>query len=497
MHDPRVHPSTRRSHRLLWTALLLVACAREPAATETPEPAPLATAAPTTPPATLPEGPLRYRGEVTLPAGPPMELFVELRASGDDGYVGEISIPAQGAFELELGEITVEVGKLSFALVQVGARWSATLASDGQASDCAFEQSGMKLACALEPIDEATLAAVRSPPRPQTPAPPFPYDITDVEYDNETDGVRLAGTLTIPSGPGPFPAALLITGSGAQDRDESLMGHKPFLVLADHLTRQGIAVLRVDDRGVGGSSGVLSESTGEALARDVATSVRHLRGTDRIDPERVGLIGHSEGAILGPRVAADDPKIAFVVMMAGTGVPGYEVIREQSAAILRASGAPETAVELARNQQAQALKTIMDHPSNDDALRELEVVLGTTPPPQVAAMLTPWFRSFLAYDPAPALRKLRCPVLVLDGELDLQVLPDQNLPAIEAALAKNRRRTTVHRLPGLNHLFQHAKTGSPSEYGSIEETLAPEVLQLIGDWVVTQTKPGKRKKTAR
>lgn len=474
---------------------LLLACSRGTPATEVPEPAPLTaheiTPKPEPSPA-VPDGPLRYGGEVKLPVGDPLATYVELRREGD-AWVGTISIPAQGLFDGPLGDITVGDGKLSFSLVAVDARWTAALAADGTASECSFVQAGFTLPCTLAPIDEAKLAAVKSPPRPQTPVPPFPYDSLEVAYDNEVDGVRLAGTLTLPQGPGPFPAALLVTGSGAQDRDETLLGHKPFLVLADYLTRQGIAVLRVDDRGVGGSTGDLSQSTGEALARDAAAGLRFLRGHERIDPARVGIVGHSEGGILGPRVAAEDPKVAFVVMMAGTGVSGLEVVREQSVAMLRAKGVPAASIELARHQQAKALQIVRDATDPETARRELEAELGAAGAAQAAAMMTPWFRSFIAYDPAPALTKLRCPVLVLSGELDLQVLPDQNLPVIEKALAKNRRRVTVHRLPGLNHLFQHAKTGSPEEYAAIEETIAPEVLAIIADWIVAKTakRPGK------
>jgi hypothetical protein len=251
----------------------------------------------------------------------------------------------------------------------------------------------------------------------------------------------------------------------------------------------------VDDRGVGGSTGDLSQATQEALARDVAAGVKFLRGDERIDPARVGLLGHSEGAVIGPRVAADDPKLAFVVMMAGTGVPGHAVVREQSVAILRANGLPAASIELARHQQAKALQVVLDNPDPEVARRELEALLGTSAAAQTAQMVTPWFRSFIAYDPAPALAKLHCPVLVLNGELDLQVLPDQNLPAIEKALAKNKKRVTVHRLPGLNHLFQHAKTGSPGEYAAIEETLAPEVLAIIGEWIAAQTSKRKPRDT--
>ena len=471
---------------------LFAACSRSTPPSETPEPAPLVVHP--KPPAretAVPEGPLRYRGTVKVPVGEPLEIFVELLPEAS-GYAGKIFIPTQALFDAPLGEIAIADGKLSFALVAVKAHWTASLAADGSIRECGFEQGGVELPCTLEPIDEAPIAALRNPPRPQNPVPPFPYESIEVGYDNEADGVHLAGTLTLPEGPGPFPAALLVTGSGAQDRDETLLGHKPFLVLADHLTRRGIAVLRVDDRGVGGSTGELSQATTEALMRDAAAGIKLLRGHERIDPARVGIVGHSEGGVIGPGVAADDPKLAFVVMMAGTGVPGHELMREQSVAILRAKQLPAAAIEVARHQQAKALQVLLDQPDLEAARAELEAIVG---PAQAAGMLTPWFRSVVAYDPAPALAKLRCPVLVLSGELDLQVLPDQNLPAIEKALAKNRKRVTVHRLAGLNHLFQHAKTGSPEEYAMIEETIAPEVLAIIGDWIVARTRGKTKPKT--
>jgi hypothetical protein len=402
-----------------------------------------------------------------LPAGP--------------NYAGTISIPAQGLRDGKLDAIAIKDETLTFSLTPVGATWTTTLAPDGTASDCTLVQAGVTLSCALELVDEAALAAARTPPRPQTPKPPFPYDAVEVDYDNARDDVHLAGTITIPHGEGRHRAVLLISGSGPQDRDESIMGHQPFWVLADHLSRRGIVVLRVDDRGVGGSTGSTAASTGESLARDISSGLEFLRAHERVDSKWVGLIGHSEGGVLGPRVAAADRDVAFVVMMAGTGVPGHEVIREQSVAIARASGADAAAIETLSAQQTAAMDAVLGAKDADEARVALEPILG--PGSNAATMLSPWFMDFVRYDPAPALEKLRCPVLVLNGALDLQVLPDQNLPPIRKALARNRR-VTIHRLEGLNHLFQQAKTGAPAEYATIEQTIAPEVLDLISDWIV-------------
>jgi len=464
---------------LLPIAWLLAGCARG-GERATAVPPKIATAAPSTPDigkdGEVPV-PLRLRGHVVLSGDHQLEFFVELNPV-DDGYTGLISIPAQGLHGGQLANVVVTADEVSFDLAAVGARWAAKRAEDGTTSECTFEQSGMALSCKLEASDDDDVAAAIHPARPQTPEGPFPYDVVEVEYDNTKDGIHLAGTLTIPHGEAKYPAAVLISGSGAQDRNEALMGHKPFWVLADHLSRKGIAVLRVDDRGVGGSTGSTRDSIGEELARDVATSVEFLRGHARIDPDRVGLIGHSEGGVLGPRVAASDRRIAFVVMMAGTGVPGHEIIREQSAALLLASGASSAALEAAAVQQDAFLNALLASNTLDEAREALEA-RGKT---EEAAVVTRWYLDFIQYDPIPALKRVRCPVLVLNGTLDLQVLAKQNLPPIRKALSRNRN-AAIHRLDGLNHLFQHAKTGAPSEYATIEETIAPEVLELISGWV--------------
>ncbi|WP_245591371.1 alpha/beta hydrolase family protein [Derxia gummosa] len=324
--------------------------------------------------------------------------------------------------------------------------------------------------------------------RAQTPLPPYPYRSEDVVYVNERSHLQLAGTLTVPQGAGPFPAVILISGSGPQDRDESYYGHKPFLVLADHLSRHGIAVLRVDDRGVGGSQPGLREATTADLATDVEAGVAWLRTRSEIDPDRVGLIGHSEGGLIAPMVAADDPRIAFIVLLAGVGVPGAEDVLAQVKAIKEASGAPPDRVEEALAVARAVQRAAVGQPDLRQARAELMRTLaaGGMPAEQArresSSIYSAWFRYFLAYDPAPTLARVRCPVLALGGSKDLQVPSPLNLGAIRSALASNRD-TTIAELPGLNHLFQTADKGLPSEYAFIEETLAPEMLNLVGRWV--------------
>jgi pimeloyl-ACP methyl ester carboxylesterase len=344
--------------------------------------------------------------------------------------------------------------------------------------------------------------------RPQEPHKPYPYREEEVTYDGKQPGVRLAGTLTLPAGKKRhFPAVLLITGSGPQDRNETMLGHRPFLVLADYLTRRGIAVLRVDDRGVGGSFGASGSDTSASFAGDAQAGVEFLAHHKDIDPRRIGIIGHSEGGMIAPMVAEKSNDVAFVVLMAAPGVKGQDLLEEQAALIARARGASDEMIALNRETQEKMFTLLgknKDYISTESELREIwsdtknkmtAQDLSTMGDPdviarqQIRAVMSPWFRYFLAYDPREALEHLRCPVLAINGELDLQVPAKQNLPAIEAALKNgNNRDFTVRELPGLNHLFQTAITGSPTEYAKIEETLSPVALKTMGNWIVAHTR---------
>jgi pimeloyl-ACP methyl ester carboxylesterase len=322
--------------------------------------------------------------------------------------------------------------------------------------------------------------------RPQEPKPPFPYRQEEMAIDS-VPGVRLSCTLTQPEGFGPFPAAVLVSGSGAQDRDEALLGHKPFAVLADYLTRTGIAVLRCDDRGTAKSTGSFAAAVTLDFVEDAMAAVAWLRRHDGID--KVGLIGHSEGGVIGPMVAERDPKLAFLVMLAGPGTPMTELLAAQSEAIGRASG---LSVDQAAHQgevTRRFLQEVTAAGSNEEAKAAATRILtenGAKPDTissQVAMASTPWFRELAAYDPRPVLAKLRVPVLAVNGGSDTQVPAKPNLAAIRAATHGNSDATVVE-LPGLNHLFQTSTTGAPGDYGIIEETFSPAALKLIGDWIL-------------
>lgn len=418
----------------------------------------------------------------TLQAGPTkLPLVFHVKADG----TAKVDSLAQGAMGLKAA-VALADGKARLTLIYPPASFEGQLSADGKSLTGQWLQGGASLPLAMS----RTPPAVAPANRPQTPKAPFPYRAEEVSYVNPASGLKLAGTLTLPPGNGPFPVAVLITGSGVQDRDETLFEHKPFLVLADALTRKGVAVLRVDDRGAGGSqAGDLKAATSLDFATDVEAGVAFLRGRKDVDPARIGLIGHSEGGLIAPIVAAKDPRIAFVVLMAGTGVPGARVMQSQSRDIARAGGAPQASIDQQVKLIAEVSDMVVAEPDTAKLKPRLASLLAEKGMPPEAAetgfarFATPWFKTFLSLDPADYLKQVKAPVLAVNGEKDVQVSAAENLPAIKAAMAGNKD-VTILPLPGLNHLFQTAKSGAPSEYAEIEETLAPSAVTAIVDWTV-------------
>ena len=374
-----------------------------------------------------------------------------------------------------------------------GGAFEGKISADLTTIDGTYSWTGGALPLVVKRVKDASTLERR---RPQNPVKPYPYREEQVSYVNKSaQGVTLAGTLTIPPGKGPFPAVLLIAGSGPNDRDETLLGHKPFLVLADYLTRKGITVLRVDDRGVGKSTGNRwPDATTADFATDAEAGVAYLKTRSEVDPHKIGLIGHSEGGLIAPMVAASDPDVAFIVMMAGLGVPGDEVLLEQGVLISEAAGASPAAAEKAAAARRELFMLIKQEKDNALLEQELREKLAGQPEAQInveiKAFTSPWFRYLIAYDPAPALRNVKCPVLAINGEKDLQVAPNQNLPAIRKALTEGgNQHVEIDELPSLNHLFQTAKTGPPTEYGEIEETMSPVAMEKIASWILMEPKP--------
>lgn len=413
-----------------------------------------------------------------------LRLVLHIDAAGS----GTIVSVDQGNVVLPLSRVGLAGDTVSFVLDKPSASFQGKLAADGSTINGTWSQAGGNLPLTF--ARRAPGAAAPALNRPQEPHVPYPYRSEDVTYDGPAG--KLAGTLTMPGTGGPFAAAVLVAGSGPHDRDETVFGHKPFLVLSDYLTRHGIAVLRSDKRGSGQSTGNGATATTEDFAADVRAAIAYLRTRKEIG-KKIGLIGHSEGGIIAPMVAAKDHSVAFVVLMAGPGLRGDEILMLQGQLIMQAMGAPKEQLDRNDAIERQVLDAVISAPNLDEARARAKTVLansglGLTDPAvaaRVDALTSPWFRFFLTYDPAPALTAVQCPVLAINGEKDTQVAPEQDLAAIKAALAGNPHATTLE-LPGLNHLFQTAKTGAPTEYGDIEETIAPVALDTVATWIGQQ-----------
>ncbi len=421
---------------------------------------------------------------------------VKLRAvfhvakTDSDKFVSTFDSPDQGANGIPVSSTTVNGDSVIFTLASIGGSYVGKISDDKSSIEGKWSQNGASLDLSLN----RTSTAVKFN-RPQEPNPPFPYKSEEVSFENETTGMHYAGTLTLPDSGGRFPAVILITGSGTHNRNEEVFGHKPFLVIADYLTRRGIAVLRIDDRGIGGSTGKKSAVTSADHAKDVIAEIEFLKSRRDIDPKRIGLVGHSEGGIIAPLVASQSKDVAFIVLMGGPGVPGYKIILSQLALIDKAAGESDTAINAALSMEKRLLDIVITEKDSVRAVGKLRYVLETENAATAAAaeasvgqLLSPWYRSFLSYDPNPVLRKVKCPVLALWGSKDLQVSPSENLPAVERALKSGGNKDfKVVEIPGLNHLFQDAKTGSPNEYVQIEETFSPAALKVMGDWILENT----------
>lgn len=435
-----------------------------------------------------------WTGELTVPGGS-LPLVLHLEADGD-GLKATMDSPNQGAMGIPVTEASFENGKLTVKVAALSGVYKGELKDDGTLEGT-WSQGPATLPLNLKRQTEPI-----APKRPQEPQGPFPYEVTDVTFENRRDSVTLAGTWTKPQGEGPFPAAILISGSGPQDRDEQLMGHRPFWVLADHLTRQGIAVLRYDDRGTAESTGDFAAATSEDFAEDTRAAVRFLK--QRPEVASIFLVGHSEGGLIAPMVAADTPDVDGIVLMAGPGTSGRQILLDQTERMMAQRGMPKEALETQRQLQGTVFDRIAD--GNDVELRKAiqdlirfqtggaltDRDLKTQVDANLKQMTSPWLRYFLTYDPVPTLRKVSRPVLAINGEKDLQVLPAANLGAIGETLKKaGNENVKLMELKGLNHLFQTAETGAAEEYSKIEETFAPQALEAISSWILEVQEPNE------
>ena len=416
-------------------------------------------------------------------------------ATADYGTIVTLDSPDQLSYNQDVPVFSRKDTKVALALPATGASYEAALAQGGAQMTGIWKRPGQPDA-SVTFTRSATPVAQFSTDRPQTPKPPFDYRVENVTFENpEQKDISLAGTLTLPKGNGPFPAAILISGSGANDRDDTALGHKPFAVIADHLTRHGFAVLRYDDRGVGGSKGDHDAADSVDFASDANAAARFLMSRPDIRHDAIGFIVHSEGGVTGPLAMASNKQVAFLVMLGGPGVRWDRMLLTQIRLIGLSRGKTKAELDRAEPKLAAIYRAMAHARSEDDASKavapmltpEILIALGAPPDAdreQLARQMSSrWARYLFGYDPATNLKKIRVPVLAMTGSLDVQIPAKDNLPAIKAALAGDRD-VTVKQLPGLNHLFQTAKTGAPGEYADIQETFAPAALDLMTDWLV-------------
>lgn len=416
----------------------------------------------------------------------------------DSGYSAIMDSPDQGAKGIPVNTLTYENSVLKLAITKAGIEYEGAL-NKANIFSGNFKQAGQvfPLSLSREMVEKKKIL------RPQEPVKPYPYHTEEIQFENKQAHITLAGTLSFPNKEGMFPAVVLITGSGPQNRDEELLGHKPFLVLSDHLTRNGIAVLRFDDRGTAASKGNFKTATSADFATDVESAVQYLATRKEINKTKIGLIGHSEGGIIAPMVAARSAEISFIVLLAGTGITGDKILLLQQELIGKASGERDDELQKTKRINKGAFDIVSSAVDTvklkTDLTNYLKLALKENPAAnkpggmsddafiqlQVSQLTSPWMKYFISYDPAVNLEKVKCPVLAINGEKDLQVPPEINLASIKRALEKaGNKNVTVKELPGLNHLFQECKTGSPDEYAEIEQTISPIALATITTWIL-------------
>jgi len=429
-----------------------------------------------------------------------LRLVVNIDPS-DSGYTATLDSPDQGAKDIQVTQTSFENSELKFEVATLGVSYAGTLNNEGVIKGT-FTQMGQSLPLDLskEVIEKEAMV------RPQEPKPPYPYNSEEVSFANTKDSIVLSGTLTLPFKTGKHPVVVMITGSGPQNRDEEIVGHKPFFVIADHLTKKGIGVLRFDDRGTAKSTGDFNSATTKDFSTDVLSAVTYLKTRDDIDVNNIGLVGHSEGGLIAPMVASQSKDIAFITLLAGPGISGYDILLQQTELIGKVNGSDASKLQTELALLKGGLDRIIEGTNLEDIKSEVSAYMqkGLQQHPElmpeginhdtyvkgvVDQMVTPWFRYFLKYDPATSLVNVDCPVLAINGEKDLQVPSKVNLDAIEKYLGEGgNTNVVVKELPNLNHLFQECNTGSPTEYAQIEQTFAPSALEEISNWILDTIK---------
>ncbi len=435
----------------------------------------------------------------TLDVGPmKLRLALQVTESEANTFKAILESIDQGSAEIPVDQMDFKDRTLKFRIEKIQGSFLGKMNVDGSAIEGTWSQMGRDLPLTFNRMEKAFVLN-----RPQNPKPPFPYQNKEITFRNESADISLAGTFLIPEGSGPFPTVLFITGSGPQDRDESLMGHKPFLIIADYLARRGIASLRYDDRGVGKSEGKHMKSTVADFASDAEAGIAFLLAQAEVDANAIGIIGHSEGGLSGPIVASTNNAVDFLVLLAPPGEPLDQLLKRQAEDIFSLQGIEPSLINRLTKHQQHELELIKDSSIPRSELKQKLTELFATEKTKyteaelkalklddatvkqsISTVSTPWFRSLMRKDPSNYLKTIQIPTLALFGEKDIQVAPEINAAGVKAALEEaNNPDFEVTILQDLNHLFQHAETGSIEEYGTIEETFAPEALEHISNWI--------------
>ncbi len=449
-----------------------------------------------------------WQGALSIGNGMTLPLVFHFKKNGDS-YEGSFDSPAQGSFGVKFDSVSFEKdGEAKAVIAKLQAYFEGVLDSKKSELQGRWVQGGQSL--------DLKLAFCQTAPvryrRPQEPQAPFPYKVEEVKFKNGE--IDLAGTLTYPScsgSSGRHPAIVLLHGSGPHDRDETIFGHKPFLLLADFLTRNcNLAVLRYDKRGCAKSGGSYKVSKSTDFASDGRAAIAYLRSRPDIDPDKIGLLGHSEGGVLAPIIASDAANaVGFIVLLAASALPGDEILLYQVKALSEAGG--DNPEKTSQNLKLARLSYEIVKSEKDDqrAIEKLKEMRKANAAPEylesgaksqegqkaaasgLKVLVSPWYREFIEYDPRRVWKEVKCPVLAINGDRDLQVAADENLAAISDSLAQGKNKLlTVKKVAGVNHLMQNCKTGLPSEYATIEETISDSVLKIVHDWLNEILKPG-------
>jgi len=437
-----------------------------------------------------------WLGELEIPNTAKLRMGITISKTTESSYKAVLNIIDQATGDIPCDEVIHKNDSVIIRINRLGIEVAGILDSENKSILSEFRQRGGIFPILFNRVDKLPVLS-----RPQEPKKPYPYDEENVVFENKKAGIKLAGTLTYPKSKTKLPAVILVTGSGKQDRNEEVGKHKPFWIIADYLTRNGIAVLRVDDRGIGGSTGIFDQSTTGDFTEDALSGIAFLKSRQEINPKKIGIIGHSEGGMVAALAASKSSDVAFIVSMAGAFTNFEEVVIDQIVNQLKLQGTKDEDIELESNWRKKIYSLAKENTDSATAAKKLWEIYSKLSEAEVARLnwpkgrqdaqikqvLNPWWRYILGMDNKEILINVKCPVLAIYGELDQQVNPAKNIPIIEQALKEGGNKDfTVKKLPGLNHLFQTAMTGSEYEYIRIEETISPQALNMISAWILKQ-----------